>query len=73
MPYLKDKSIYLAIKLVKNGTKSKADYALAEVPTDFVPRFLVLPEMDGKNYIILLDDVIRFCLEDLPVGVQSVF
>jgi polyphosphate kinase len=28
-------------------------------------RFLLLPEDGGKTYIILMDDVIRYCLEDI--------
>ncbi|HXC03282.1 MAG TPA: polyphosphate kinase 1, partial [Bacteroidia bacterium] len=62
-PYLKDKSIYLAIRLVRDGKKSR--YSLVEVPTDSISRFLVLPQ-EGKNrYVMLLDDVIRFCLHEM--------
>ncbi len=62
-PYLKDKSGYLIIKLGKNDKKKKVKYALIEVPTDELSRFFVLPKVNDKNYIILLDDVIRYCLE----------
>lgn len=64
-PYLKDKSIYLAIRLSKKVNNKKAKYSLVEVPTDVVSRFLVLPAEDHKRKIILLDDVIRFCLDDV--------
>ena len=60
-PYLHDRSIYLMV--VMKRADSRERYALVEIPTGTVPRFLVLPK-DNK-YIILLDDVIRFCLEDL--------
>jgi polyphosphate kinase len=62
-PFLKDKSIYLAIKLSKDGKKSK--HSLVEVPTDALSRFLVLPSSGKKKFIILLDDVIRFCLHEM--------
>ncbi|MFM9055701.1 MAG: polyphosphate kinase 1 [Bacteroidota bacterium] len=60
-PYLHDKSIYLMVVMSRKDARDK--YALVEIPTATVPRFLVLPK-DGK-YIILLDDIIRYCLDDL--------
>ncbi len=64
-PYLKDKSGYLIIKLGRKQKDKKNKYALIEVPTDVLSRFVVLPKDKEKNFIILLDDVIRFCLEDI--------
>jgi polyphosphate kinase len=64
-PYLKDRSGYLIIKLGKNNKSKKSKYALIEVPTDVLSRFVVLPKENEKHYIILLDDVIRVCLEDV--------
>ncbi len=62
-PYLRDRAIYLYISLTKKKKDKKPQYALIEIPTDVLSRFLVLPK-DNK-YIILLDDVIRFCLDDI--------
>ncbi len=74
-PHLKDSVAYLAVKLVlkekipKNGriskllqqtTKEKI-YSLIEIPKN-IDRFVVLPEKDGKQFIIILDDLIRYCL-----------
>lgn len=66
-PVLKDTSGYLAIKLTMNKP-SKADakkqeirYAVVEIPNT-INRFVVLPSDSEKNYIILLDDVIRYNL-----------
>lgn len=64
-PYMKDKSIYLAIKLTKAGTKHTTEYALIEIPTDVLPRFIELPNESERRFIILLEDVIRFALEDV--------
>lgn len=62
-PYLKDKSVYLAIKLVRTVQgKRKNRYSLMEIPTDNMSRFVVLPPVDGKQFVILLEDVIRHCL-----------
>lgn len=66
LPYLRDKSIYLAVKLSHKVKNKDSRYALIQVPDD-LPRFVQLPNDSKKegNYIILLDDVIRYCLEDI--------
>ena len=61
-PYLKDRMIYLAVRISKNKNEK---YSLIEVPTDVLPRFIVLPSINDKKYIILLEDIIRFCLKDI--------
>lgn len=67
-PSLKDSAAYLAVRIVmqeKDKTfKSKINYALIEIPK-VVNRFVVLPEEDGKKYIIILDDLIRHCLGNI--------
>ncbi len=61
-PELKDSAAYLAVRMQmrenieNNGPK--VNYALIEIPR-IIERFVVLPEEDGKQYIILLDDLIR--------------
>jgi len=64
-PYLKDKSIYLAIKLNYNGQDKDSEYALIEIPTDSLPRFIELSSESDRKFIILLEDIIRFALEDV--------
>jgi polyphosphate kinase len=64
-PYLKDKFGYLIIRLGRNELAKKNKFALIEVPTESHSRFVVLPKEKDKNFIVLLDDVIRFCLEDV--------
>ena len=61
MPLLRDDAIYLAVDMAKN---KKSEYALIEVPTDLLPRFVIIPSNDDKTYIILLEDVIRYELDD---------
>ncbi len=68
-PMLKDTAAYLAIKMVlgqeKDGIfvprKNRVRYALIEIPKG-IDRFVVLPKEGDKDYIIILDDLIRFCL-----------
>lgn len=76
-PILKDTSGYLAIKLVMktktntsssilNFTKPKLQvhYAIIEIPKT-INRFVVLPTKNDKQYIIMLDDVIRYNLHHI--------
>jgi polyphosphate kinase len=64
LPNLTDDAIYLAVYLLKKDTRKKR-YALLEIPTDTLPRFIVLPERREDKYIIFLDDIIRFGLKDI--------
>ncbi|RYY32269.1 MAG: polyphosphate kinase 1 [Sphingobacteriaceae bacterium] len=61
LPELRDRAIYFYVKLTKN---KKSRYALIEFP-DNLSRFLVLPETNNLKFIILLDDIIRYNLEDI--------
>lgn len=64
-PYLRDKSVYLAVKLSKSKSPEKFAYALIRIPSRSVSRFLVLPDQGNKKFVILVDDIIRFCLNDV--------
>ncbi|MGR5549859.1 polyphosphate kinase 1 [Vibrio sp. DNB22_12_1] len=67
LQFLKDEYAYIAIDLRKN---EQSQYALIEIPTDHLPRFVMVPEQKGKRRktIILLDNIIRYCLDDLFKG-----
>ncbi|MGE0566356.1 MAG: polyphosphate kinase 1 [Bacteroidia bacterium] len=58
-PYMKDKASYLYIKLQLNNNHKKFKYALIEIPSKQSNRFVILPKVDNKNFVIMLDDVIR--------------
>ncbi len=64
LPNLTDDAIYLAIYLSDSPTQ-KNRYALLEVPTNILPRFIVLPCKGDEKYIIFLDDIIRYGLKDI--------
>ncbi len=64
-PELKDRAIYLFVRLVKNSSKEKSRFALIEIPTDGSNRFLVLPETNKLKFITLQDDIVRYCLDDI--------
>lgn len=70
MPLLRDKSIYLACLLGKTHESMAQRYALIEIPTKVLPRFVIIPSDKGSTDIILLEDIIRFNLPMLfaPFG-----
>jgi len=76
-PFLQDDVIYMAIKLFKKSLKKddikkkrKGRYAIVNVPTAKLPRFIELPEANGKHYIIFLDDIIQHNLDALFPGYE---
>lgn len=56
-PHLRDKSIYLFIKL-KRRDGSAPKLALIEIPSDLVGRFIEIPSR-GRRTVMYLDDLIR--------------
>ena len=67
-PILKDTAAYLAIKMIIIGDQIAEEkekrYALIEIPKG-IDRFVVLPKDGAKNYIIIIDDLIRYCLRSI--------
>lgn len=61
-PTLNDKSIYLACTLSKKDKSITKKFALVSVPARRLPRFIILPSKQNERHIILLEDIIRFCL-----------
>jgi polyphosphate kinase len=64
-PFLRDKSIYLAVKMSRKDGGMRHKYALIEIPTDIIGRFYVLNKTDENTYVILMDDVIRNSLDEI--------
>jgi polyphosphate kinase len=62
LPTLKDSAAYLAVKMVLDD--DIIQYALIEIPKS-IDRFVVLPKKDFCDYIIILDDLLRYCLNDI--------
>lgn len=62
LPILKDSAAYLAVRM--NLENNEKQFALIEIPRS-MDRFVVLPKKDNKDYIIILDDLLRYCLNDI--------
>lgn len=63
-PELKDRRLYFFVRLGKKNAKKSEKFALIELPEN-LPRFLVLPETNGLKFIILAEDIIKYCLDDI--------
>lgn len=70
-PKLRDDNAYLMVKMTFDDRQKELNhcvvhpdrvrYALIELPSN-IERFVVLPRFNENQYIIMLDDLIRFCL-----------
>jgi polyphosphate kinase len=62
LPLLEDSAAYLAVKMtMESGDKQ---YALIEIPST-INRFVELPQENGNSYIIMIDDLLRYFLNDI--------
>ena len=61
-PHLKDSAAYLAIDM--QLANNSHQYAMIEIAKS-MDRFVVLPEENSKTCIIMVDDIIRYCLGDI--------
>jgi polyphosphate kinase len=64
-PYLREQPIYFAVKLSKRDDPRKTRYALLDLASEILPRFVVLPSVGKKRYIIIMDDIVRYSLNDI--------
>ena len=58
-PFLNNAQLYLSILMREKGGKQKTAYAIVKIPSDYLPRFIELPNADGERNLIILDDIVR--------------
>ena len=67
-PQLVDSAAYLAVRMTMSSSDEtfdrKVNYALIEIPRT-IDRFVVLPSEGEKQYVIILDDLIRHCMHNI--------
>ncbi|MEQ9846574.1 polyphosphate kinase 1 [Pectobacterium brasiliense] len=65
--FLKDSYTYLAVEIIRGDEIS---YALLEIPSDKIPRFVNLPAEAPRRRktMILIDNILRYCLDDIFKG-----
>ncbi|HAX48893.1 MAG TPA: polyphosphate kinase 1 [Ignavibacteria bacterium] len=75
-PFLRNQRLYLAVKL-SSKLNSRSDKqlkhkrylsAIVEIPTNHIDRFILLPKIGNNNYIMFLDDIIRYFLPNIFYG-----
>ena len=67
---LEDNRIYLVVKKTHTDSEHKVKYAVIKVPDRVYGRFIRIPQSDGFDNIMYLDDVIRFCLPLIFIGTK---
>lgn len=72
LPFIQDNKIYLAV-LLESNVQMNHQYALIEIPTEQLSRFIELPSPKGEFHFILIEDIIRFNLSYIfrPLGFQN--
>lgn len=65
MPYLRDKSLYLGVAMRRRDWQYQSQFAIIEVPSRFVGRFVMLPSSGKEKNVILLEDVITVMLPEI--------
>lgn len=61
-PSIRDGAFYLAVKF---SSPEKANYALIDVPVHIFPRFVKLPKIGENQYVMYIEDIIRFHLDEI--------
>ena len=59
IPHLRDRSIYLAVRMKKSLSQQDPKHAIIEIPTGIINRFFTLPQNEEGQHIILLENIIR--------------
>ena len=68
-PFLNNGALYLAVWLKDTAKhRIKNEFAVLKIPSDHLPRFVELPSPEGREYIIMLDDIVRHSLKWLFPG-----
>lgn len=63
IPHLRDRSIYLAVRMKNSQSGKDPKHAIIEIPTGIISRFFTLPEFENSQHIILLENIIRINLK----------
>jgi len=57
--FLENNQLYFVVSLSEEAKPDMLHYALVNIPSAVLPRFIELPPLDNTYYIAMLDDVIR--------------
>jgi polyphosphate kinase len=63
--FLENNALYFVVEIEAADQPGKRAYALLNIPSSNLPRFLELPIIDENHHILFLDDVIRTNLQEV--------
>ncbi|MBP7510455.1 MAG: polyphosphate kinase 1 [Bacteroidia bacterium] len=63
IPHMRDRSIYLAVRMCKSISGLEPKHAIIEIPSGIINRFFTLPENESGQQIILLENIVRLNLK----------
>jgi polyphosphate kinase len=66
--FLENNALYFIIDIEASDQPGVHQFALLNIPSGNLPRFMELPSIDGMYYILFLDDVIRKNLQEVFPG-----
>ncbi len=68
-PFLRNKALYLAVQLIEKDSVNgefrrtrKSNWAILNIPSEQLGRFIVLPDSRNRHAVMFLDDLVRQCL-----------
>lgn len=70
--FLRDNRLYLAVRLFRKnypeGDPSRVQYFVIKLPYSKAPRFVELPQHEGKFYLMYLEDIIKANIDTIFPG-----
>lgn len=68
-PFLTNASLYLSVMMrTKGKINSPVQYAIVKIPSEHLPRFIILPSEKDRHDIIMIDDIVRHSIAWLFPG-----
>ncbi|MGB0524249.1 MAG: polyphosphate kinase 1 [Flammeovirgaceae bacterium] len=74
IPFLENRQLYFAIELTQKNVAFENEptkhYAILNIPSNYLPRFISLSKVDNKHYFMFLDDVVRLNIQTVFPGYE---
>jgi len=72
-PFLNNKALYMTLWLKPlDGSKGGDQYALVKIPSDHLPRFIILPTAKSGHDLIMIDDIVRHSVSWMFPGYEII-
>lgn len=72
-PFLNNKALYMTLWLKPfDDQKAEDQYAIVKIPSDHLPRFIVLPTAESGHDLIMIDDIVRHSVSWMFPGYEII-